>query len=228
MVGGDRDSASEDDEQSNPSSGAGRVLGKSRMEAFSDGVLAIAITLLVLDIALRPPGSPLDEFLNAWPAYLAYVISFLTIGAAWIGHHGLTDRLDRVDVILLRLNLLFLLVVSFLPFPTRLVADALQQDTDRERVAVVVYGCTLLMIRLIFSIMDAYARRAHLVDADIEDPDLDEERRKFAFVVAAYLLTIAISLAIPIVGVILYFAIAVVMVVPFRAVVRAFTSPPSP
>ena len=98
------------------------TLSRTRMEAFSDGVLAIAITLLVLDLAVRPPGTPLEQFLQAWPAYLAYVVSFLTIGAAWIAHNAFTDRLDRADVLLLRLNLLFLMVVAFLPFPTRLVA----------------------------------------------------------------------------------------------------------
>lgn len=65
------------------------------MEGFSDGVLAFAITLLVVDIALRPPGSPVQEFFQAWPADVAYLVSFLTIGAAWIAHHGLTDELDQ-------------------------------------------------------------------------------------------------------------------------------------
>ena len=106
------------------------------MEAFSDGVLAIAITLLVLDLALRPPGSPLEQFLRDWPAYFVYLVSFLTIGAAWIGHNSLTDDLDHVDRIFLRLNLLFLLSVAFLPFPTRLVGEALDKGTAWERVAV--------------------------------------------------------------------------------------------
>jgi len=118
------------------------------MEAFSDGVFAIAITLLVLDVAVHPPGTPLEQVLHAWPAYVAYVVSFLTIGAAWLGHTALTDRLAQSDSIFLRLNLLLLLVVAFLPFPTRLIADALQ-DTDAERVAVTVYGLTLLAIRLL-------------------------------------------------------------------------------
>lgn len=93
------------------------LMGKGRMEAFSDGVLAIAITLLVLDLAVRPPGSPTDEFFRAWPSYVAYVVSFLTIGGAWTAHHSLTDRLEGVDSIFLRLNLLFLLAIAFLPFP---------------------------------------------------------------------------------------------------------------
>jgi uncharacterized membrane protein len=120
------------------------------MEALSDGVMAFAMTLLVVDLALKPPGSPLDQFLGAWPSYLAYVISFLTIGGAWIAHGGLTDNLDRVDRILLRLNLMFLMLIAFLPFPTRLVGDALHQTAGAERVATVVYGTTLLAIRLMF------------------------------------------------------------------------------
>jgi uncharacterized membrane protein len=109
-----------------------RVLGKGRMEAFSDGVFAIAITLLVLDVAVHPPGTPLEQVLHAWPAYVAYVVSFLTIGAAWLAHTALTDRLAQSDSIFLRLNLLVLLVVAFLPFPTRLVADALRLRSNRQ------------------------------------------------------------------------------------------------
>jgi uncharacterized membrane protein len=74
------------------------------MEAFSDGVFAIAITLLVLDLGLRPPGTPLEQLLRAWPAFLGYLVSFLTIGAAWLGHNLLTDQLARADSLLLRVN----------------------------------------------------------------------------------------------------------------------------
>ena len=87
------------------------------MEAFSDGVFSIASTLLVLDVAVHPPGT-LPQVLQAWPAYGAYVVSFMTIGAAWLAHTALTDRLGQSDSIFLRLNLLLLLVVAFLPFPT--------------------------------------------------------------------------------------------------------------
>jgi uncharacterized membrane protein len=89
-----------DAEQPRPS------FGKGRLEAFSDGVFAIAITLLVLDIVVHPPGSPLEQVLNAWPAYLTYIISFFAIGAAWIDHTALTERLERSDSVFLRLNLL--------------------------------------------------------------------------------------------------------------------------
>ena len=196
------------------------TLGKGRMEAFSDGVMAIAITLLVLDVAIRPPGSPVHQFLRGWPSYLAYLVSFLTIGGAWIAHHSLTDSLDRVDRIFLRLNLLFLLAVSLLPFPTRLVADALEKTTSWQRMAAVVYGCTLLAIRLLFAALSAYVRRAHLRSPGVDDPDLEEAHRKFRFAVVAYLVTILLSFLVPFAAIVLYFAIAVVMIVPFRTVAR--------
>ena len=87
------------------------------MEAFSDGVFSIAATLLVLEIAVHPPGTALEQLGREWPAYLGYLISFLTIGAAWIAHDAMTDRLTRADSLLLRINLLLLLVVAFLTFP---------------------------------------------------------------------------------------------------------------
>ena len=147
------------------------------MEAFSDGVFSIAATLLVLDLALHPPGTPLEQVLHAWPAYLGYAISFLTIGAAWLGHSAMTDRLTRADMLMLRINLLLLMVIAFLPFPTRLVAEALH-DTAGERVFVTVYGLTLLAIRLLMFAMDAYARREHLYSHDQADEELQTERRQ--------------------------------------------------
>jgi uncharacterized membrane protein len=196
-----------------------RVLSKARMEAFSDGVFAIAITLLVLDVAVHPPGTPLEQVLKAWPAYVAYAVSFLTIGAAWLAHDGLTDRLARSDSIFLRLNLLLLLVVAFLPFPTRLVADALQ-DTEAERVAVTFYGLTLLAIRLLGSALAEYARREHLYSRPGEGEEPLGPQRKLLSVVVGYVLAIIIGLLLPVLAVAVYFALAVYLVVPFREVAR--------
>lgn len=93
--------------------------------------------LLVLDIAVCANADKhlLRSVADLWPSYLAYVASFSTIGAAWLGHNAITEYLDRADAALVRLNLLLLLVVSFLPFPTRLFADYIGQDSA-ERVAV--------------------------------------------------------------------------------------------
>jgi TMEM175 potassium channel family protein len=196
------------------------ALDKGRMEGFSDGILAFAITLLVVDITLRPPGSPTQEFFRGWPSYVAYLVSFFTIGAAWLAHHGLTDELDRVDPIFLRLNLLFLLAIAFLPFPTRLMVEGLERTTTWQRLAVVVYGLTLLLIRLLLTALSAYALRRHLRKAGAADPDLNEARKKFYYAITGYLLTILIGLFIPELAIFLYFAIAVYLFVPFRTVAR--------
>ena len=189
------------------------------MEGFSDGVFGFAITLLVLDIALRPPGTPLQQVLHAWPAYLAYVISFLTIGGAWLQHTALTEQLARTDSLFLRLNLLVLLVVVFLPFPTQLVADALH-ETSGERVYVAMYGLTLLAIRLLGAALDGYARYEHLYSPPHESEELHRDQRKFWPVVTGYVITILIGLALPLLAVALYFGIAVYLVVPFREAAR--------
>lgn len=146
-----------------------KSFGKSRMEAFSDGVFAIAITLLILDVVVHPPGTLLEQIFHAWPSLIAYIISFLTIGVAWIGHTALTEHLERVDSVFLRLNLLVLLVVAFLPFPTRIVAENLSSFGE-ERVAITLYGLTLLAIRAIGSLMVMYAEREHLIDSKEKGP----------------------------------------------------------
>lgn len=197
-----------------------RVLSKDRMEGFSDGVFGFAATLLVLDLALRPPGTPLAQVLHAWPSYLAYLVSFLTIGVAWLLHTAMTDQLAGTDQLFLRLNLLLLLVVVFLPFPTGLIAQALRlDDISAERVYVTMYGLTLLTIRLLGAALDAYARHEDLYSAK-EGEELRSTRRKFLHAVIGYVIAILTGLALPILAVALYFGIAVYLVVPFREAAR--------
>jgi uncharacterized membrane protein len=130
-----------------------------RVEAFSDGVLAIAITLLVLEIKL--PGDAYEHLGRSlgheWPSYLAYVTSFLTIGGIWMAHHGLFSRLNSVDLTLTQINLLLLMVVSFLPFPTGLLAGALHSSDRSERIAIGVYGGTLLLSQVAYGALIRYA-----------------------------------------------------------------------
>jgi uncharacterized membrane protein len=189
------------------------------MEGFSDGVFGFAITLLVVDIALHPPGTPLQQVLHAWPAYLAYLTSFLTIGGAWLLHTALTEQLAGIDQLFLRLNLLVLFVVVFLPFPTRLVADSLA-STGSERVYVTMYGLTLLAIRLLGSLLDAYARYEHLYSPASEGEELQSTQRKFLPVVIGYVIAIIIGLLLPVAAAALYAGLAVYLVMPFREVTR--------
>jgi uncharacterized membrane protein len=191
------------------------------MEGFSDGVYGFAATLLVLDLALRPPGTPLEQVLRGWPGYLAYVVSFLTIGVSWLLHTAMTNQLDRVDPLFLRLNLLLLLVVVFLPFPTGLIADALRHDdVSGGRVYVTMYGLTLVAISLLGSALDAYARHEHLYSPAQEGQELHRDRRKLLRGVIGYVIAILIGLALPVAAVALYFGLAVYLVVPFREAAR--------
>jgi uncharacterized membrane protein len=122
-----------------------------RVEAFSDGVFAIAITLLVLEISVDPADyDHLGRALaHEWPAYLAYVTSFLTVGSVWIAHHNLFTHLRFIDPVLLRLNLVLLMAAAFLPFPTGVLAQSFHASEDAERTAILFYGVTALVIELL-------------------------------------------------------------------------------
>jgi uncharacterized membrane protein len=126
-------------------------MSTNRLEAFSDGVFAIAITLLVLDIHVPEPGSGHlgHELLTQWPSYAAYVISFITIGIIWINHHAAFSRLREVDHSILIWNLLLLLAVGVLPFTTSLMATYLKEDSG-ESLAAAVYGASYLLMGAVF------------------------------------------------------------------------------
>ena len=131
----------------------------------------------------------------------------------------MTEQLEQIDQLLLRLNLLVLLVVVFLPFPTRLVAESLTNSSS-ERVYVTMYGLTLLAIRLPGSALDAYARYEHLYSPAGEDEELQSTQRKFLPVVIGYVVAIIIGLLVPVVTAALYAGLAAYLVVPFREATR--------
>lgn len=198
-----------------------RALRTARLEAFSDGVFAIAITLLVLEIAI-PAGSSddlLQAFLDEWPSYLAYVVSFSTIGAIWLAHSAITEYLDRADGLLIRLNLLLLMVVSFLPFPTKLLAEYIKED-EAERVAATVYGLNLLLASLLVAVLWRYAVAERLVRPDADDEEIQVLTRRLTPGLAGYAVLIGVGLFAPIVAVIGYLAIAVFFIVPIRQLRR--------
>ena len=119
-----------------------------RLEAFSDGVFAIAATLLILDV--KAEGLPLGPaLLGIWPSYAAYATSFLTIGIIWINHHTVVEQIGRVDRTFLMLNVVFLMVVAFIPFPTRLLADHLRDDGAEA--AALAYGINLTLTAATFN-----------------------------------------------------------------------------
>jgi len=188
-----------------------------RLEAFSDGVFAIAITLLILDIGVSATaGQDLGAAIRAlWPSYLAYVASFSTIGAAWLGHNAITEYLDRADAAFVRLNLLLLLVVSFLPFPTRLVAEYIRQD-KAEKVAVTFYGIVLVLATTMLLVLWRYAVRAKLVRPDLDDEEIELLTERLTPGLGAYLVLIVTGLFVPVIAVIGYLGIALYYIIPFR------------
>jgi uncharacterized membrane protein len=193
----------------------------SRMEALSDGIFAIAATLLVLDLAI-PVVTQKDighRLLEQWPTYLAYVVSFATIGNAWLNHSVITEYLDRADAILFRLNLVLLFFVSVLPFPTHMLAEYLTNE-GAERIAVTVYGLNLLAISGFTSIVWHWALWQRLVSKDNSEEDVRALTSKLDPSLASYVVAIGIGLWRPNVAVVLYLVIALFMIIPFRAVVR--------
>ena len=188
-----------------------------RLEAFSDGVFAIAVTLLILDIGVS--GTAGHDLLGAirslWPSYLAYVASFSTIGAAWLAHNAITEYLERADAAFVRLNLLLLLFVSFLPFPTRRVAEFIHQD-KAERVAVTFYGIILLLSSTLLLVLWRYAVRAKLVRPDLADEEIELLTERLTPGLGAYLVLIVSGLFVPVIAVIGFLGIALYYIIPFR------------
>jgi uncharacterized membrane protein len=139
---------------------------KSRLEAFADGVFAIAATLLILNVTVS--GAPLaQELVQIWPSYAAYAVSFLTIGIIWVNHNTVMGQIGRVDRMFLFLNVLFLMFVAFIPFPTRLLAQYI--NSSGASAAAVAFGVTLTVTAIWFNLLWRYAatgRRLLRHDAD--------------------------------------------------------------
>jgi TMEM175 potassium channel family protein len=195
---------------------AERRLRTGRLEAFSDGVFAIAITILVLEISV-PPGSEdhlLDAVADQWPSYLAYVVSFSTIGAVWLAHSAITEFLHGANTLLVRLNLLLLMVVSFLPFPTRLLAEYLGDD-DPARVAATIYGLTLLAAASLLAVLWRYAVSADLVRPEAADAEIRVLTTRLTPGLGGYVALIVVGLFLPTVATVGYLLLALVLIVPF-------------
>jgi uncharacterized membrane protein len=207
-----------------PSQPRRRGFRTGRLEAFSDGVFAIAVTLLVLDIAVSADAGHhlLRSIVDLWPAYLAYVVSFSTIGAAWLAHNAITEYLDRADGAFVRLNLLLLLFVSFLPFPTRLLADYIGEDSP-ERVAATFYGISLLLTTTMLLVLWRYAVHAGLVRPDAADEEIQLLTQRLTPGLGGYLVLIVSGLFLPVIAVIGYLGIALYYIIPFRRLSAGFT-----
>ena len=190
-----------------------------RIEAFSDGVFAIALTLLVLDIKVPrnlPPDVRLTAaLLNQWPTYLAFVTSFATIGIMWINHHRLFDLIRRSDNTLMLLNLLLLLGVTVVPFPTSLLAEYLGHPG--EHVAAAVYAGMSVVIAILFNLLwrhAAYENR--LLDEASDWKTIQAITRGYSFGPVLYLVAFGFAFVNVPVSVLIVFALAVFFALPIK------------
>jgi uncharacterized membrane protein len=173
----------------------------NRTEAFSDGVLAIAITLLVLDLRVPPRDPPGGESLgralaHEWPSYFAYVTSFLVIGIIWVNHHRVFSMLKRIDRIALFINIGLLMCVAAIPFTTALLSEYLTAGGGNARTAATVYSAVMLAMSCGFASLYVYVVNHPALLADDVDP-VAARGATLRFTVVgtvAYLITIGVAL----------------------------------
>jgi len=173
---------------------------KSRLEAFSDGVLAVAITLLALDLEVPDHRSIVSHhglwgaIVANWPAFAAYALSFTVIGIMWVNHHGLMDRVAIVDRTLLFINLLLLLFIVTIPFSTSLFAEFLREGGSDSHVAAAVYSASLFGCAIGFNLLWLWViRDGRRLHEAIDPATARSQFRRFSIGIFVYAATIGLS-----------------------------------
>ncbi|HKD33843.1 MAG TPA: TMEM175 family protein [Gaiellaceae bacterium] len=201
-----------------------------RLEAFADGVFAIAATLLILNVDAQVGEGSGDigkRLLEIWPSYVAYAVSFVTIGIIWSNHNTVMAQLDKVDRAFLMLNIFLLMCVAFLPFPTRLVAEHLRDRHDLEPAAFA-YGATMTVMALCYMTLWLYASRGGRLLRDDYDPrTVSGITRSYLPGVPLYLTATLLAFASPLVSVAIFGGIALFYVVESSIFGGATTEPVS-
>jgi uncharacterized membrane protein len=187
----------------------------ARLEAFADGVFAIAATLLILNVDAQIPGDVRDlgaSILHIWPSYLAYAVSFVTIGIMWVNHHTVMTQIDRTDRRFLFANIGLLMCIAFVPFPTRLVAEHIRGDGARD--AALVYGFTMVATAIMFNVTWFYASRGRrLLRPDADPAVVSGITRSYLPGPWIYLAAALLAFVSPAASVIAFLAIAALYVV---------------
>ena len=170
--------------------------GTARLEAFSDGVFAIAITLLILEVKVPHAGTGEDllaALLRLWPSYLGYAISFVTLGIMWTNHHAMFTYIRRCDRYFLLIHVFFLMCISFLPFPTAVLAEHLPEP-DTRRTAVALYSATLVVIAVAYNAVWWYAVSGRrLLDPDADPAAVRTITQRYAMGPISYGLSFALA-----------------------------------
>src|SRR5438477_11444653 len=188
-----------------------------RIEAFSDGVYAIAITLLILDIKVPTEAADNGELWQAlirqWPTYLALVSSFLTVLIMWINHHRLFTHIRRSDSILMMLNGLLLLGITVVPFPTKLVAEYVQRGG--QNTAAMVYGGTFTVVAIFFNLLWRYgSHNNRLLDENADRAAVDAITRQYLFGPTVYFAATLLALISVPLSLIVYLLLALFFALP--------------
>jgi uncharacterized membrane protein len=198
------------------------VNGTARLEAFSDGIFAIAATLLILDVTLSGEGTVSHQLVRAWPSYAAYAISFATLGIVWVNHHTVFTQIDKVDRTFLFINVMFLMVVAFTPFPTRVLADNLR---EQSKAAAFFYGLTYTAMAVCYGALWFYAAHGRRLIAPTADERLISGiSRSFRPGTLVYGVATLSSLLSAVLAVVLYALIALFYVVESSVFGRSDTS----
>lgn len=198
------------------------AFSKSRFESFSDGVFAVAITLLIVEVhlpasisAISSPSAQTAALLAMWPEYLIYAVSFVTIGIMWFNHHALVDRVQRVTYRMVVANLFLLGLVVFLPFATDVLARL-----GLSRPAVVCYGMTLTAISVGYLVLQRAVVAAH--------PGSGQKMTAWNFVgLTLYPLATVAGLFVPLLGVMLIAVLAIFYAHPRNVRMAQFTPSPN-
>jgi uncharacterized membrane protein len=188
-----------------------------RTESFSDGVFAVAITLLVLDLGVGTVrrGELASALGREWPHYATFVVSFLTIGIIWANHHAMFDRIVRVDRALVLLNLLLLMSVTAIPFPTKLLASYLREGPDEE-VAAAVYSGSLLLMSIAFIATNTWSARRGLTGEWLAPAEMSRQLRRASVGLGFYAAAIGLAFVSAVVSLGLCGVIAVYYALPQR------------
>lgn len=192
-----------------------------RVESFSDGVFAVAITLLVLNLQLPPKtydAAQLGQyFLSQVPMFLAFVTSFATIGVMWINHHRLFTHITHIDTTLMLFNLLLLLIIIFVPFPTAFLAQSFT-NPEQQRIAALLYNGVSIVMAICFNLVWGYAAKDNrLLGKNTSREDAQAITDQYRFGPLFYVVTFAIawiSVPVSIVGILL---LAIFFALPFRS-----------
>ena len=192
----------------------------ARIEAFSDGVFAIAITLLILNLHVPSPsaGHLAGALLRQWPTYIAFIISFAFIGIMWVNHHRLFNHIRRSDSRLMFLNLLLLFGVSVVPFPTALLA-AYYYTPDRV-VAAAVFNGTYVLIAIFFNVLWFHAVKSGLLDPETTE-SANSISKQYAVGPISYLVCLALTWVSVPASLALNVALAVFFALPASAATNA-------